>query len=207
MARLLLGATILLVLVHEVLASRSAVSRRGATLLRRLVLVVLVGAAAFGGDVASIGRRLAAAMPSGGPKALPIPFDTRGDALLDRRLSAQVPANEFPLEGTREAIEAWRQATIDRLRELTDFSSAAAADVESVVVPASSSARSGAPCSRLPRPMGRASRPTCTNRSTERGARACSWCRGTAMEHDPRRASRVPTTSTRPHSPWPARGT
>lgn len=133
MTKVLLGATIALALVHEWLAWRAG-ARGGITAaLRRLVLVAVILAAAFGGDRAAISAR-ADALRRRSPEAAPVGFDRDGDALLTKRLAAQAPIHPFPARGSADAIEAWRRAVVDRLRTRVGFEDARVGDVQSAVV-------------------------------------------------------------------------
>lgn len=135
MTRVLLGLTVLLAVLHELLAIRAG-SRGGfATGLRRAVLVGLVLAAAFGGDFASVRERAAGLLTRRASAAVPpVPFDAKGDPLLAKRLAEQTPARPFPAGAGKNEVEAWRHDVVERLRTLTDFGSARADDVQSDVV-------------------------------------------------------------------------
>ncbi len=135
MTRVLLGVTVLLAVLHELLAIRAGSRGRFATGLRRAVLVGLVAAAAFGGDFASVRERAAALLTRRASAAVPpVPFDVKGDPLLAKRLAEQTPARPFPAGAGREDVEAWRHHVVEQLRTLTDFGAARADDVQSVVV-------------------------------------------------------------------------
>ena len=134
MTRVLLAATVLLAVLHELLAIRAGSGGGVATVLRRAVLAGLVAAAAFGGDFASVRDRAGALLVRRAAVVSPVPFDVKGDPLLAKHLAEQTPARPFPAGAGKEEVDAWRPDVVEQLRALTDFAAARADDVQHTVV-------------------------------------------------------------------------
>lgn len=128
--------TVLLLLIGILAAHESAAMRIGRgvrTLARRLLLGAAIFLAALAGDLAGVQERWADWRTRNAPSN-PVPFDSAGDPLLSKRLSAQVPTRRFSADDTQEATAAWRRDTVAELRARTGFDAAGGSPVETSVV-------------------------------------------------------------------------
>jgi dienelactone hydrolase len=129
---LFLAGLIGLTIAHEYLAAQGRLSTRVVSVVRRSVLVALIGFAVAFGTRAQVGERWRSALARSTPA--PVAFDPAGDPMLSEALDAQQPERPFPRSGSADDVRAWQAHVVDALHERAGLSATAPTSVSVTVL-------------------------------------------------------------------------